>query len=219
MKNKKCTKMTIMLGVKYRFFFFSFFVSLGHTKCKHNFIYQSASLFINSFYVLFPVVAQDYTTRAQDVYVIIGNSALMKCEVPSFVTDFVQVFSWVNGKGEEYFISNTPTNGIIIIFLNTIHAGTHKLYRGKFLYIKYLFQHVRSSFFDEIVSVLTYRYLFFSVVSQEYTSGAHEVYVIVGNAALIKCDIPSFVADFVSVISWVDNENFEYFPTNTNGRY
>ena len=123
MKNKKCTKMTIMLGVKYRFFFF---VSLGHTKCKHNFIYQSASLFINSFYVLFPVVAQDYTTRAQDVYVIIGNSALMKCEVPSFVTDFVQVFSWVNGKGEEYFISNTPNNGIIflVVVKNTMLGHT-----------------------------------------------------------------------------------------------
>ena len=133
MKNKKCTKMTIMLGVKYRFFFF--FVSLGHTKCKHNFIYQSASLFKNSFYVLFPVVAQDYTTRAQDVYVIIGNSALMKCEVPSFVTDFVQVFSWVNGKGEEYFISNTPTNGIIIIFFK-YHTcwDTQAIQREIFIY-------------------------------------------------------------------------------------
>ena len=31
----------------------------------------------------------------------------MKCEVPSFVGDFVHIFSWVNQEGEEYFISNS----------------------------------------------------------------------------------------------------------------
>ena len=30
--------------------------------------------------------------------------------------------------------------------------------------------------------------------------------VIVGNDALFKCSIPSFVADFVSVDSWMDSE-------------
>ena len=80
--------------------------------------------------MLFPVVAQDYTTRANDVYVIIGNSALMKCEVPSFVTDFVQVFSWVNGKGEEYFISNTPNNGIIFLVVKNTMLG-HTSYEKK----------------------------------------------------------------------------------------
>ena len=53
----------------------------------------------------------------------------------------------------------------------------------------------------------------FAVVSQSYTSGCHEVYVILGNSALVKCEIPSFVADFVSVTSWVDNEGNEYFPS------
>lgn len=31
-----------------------------------------------------------------------------------------------------------------------------------------------------------------------------------GNAAIIKCSIPSFVADFVSVIGWTDEEGKEY---------
>ena len=35
--------------------------------------------------------------------------------------------------------------------------------------------------------------------------------MIVGNAALLKCEIPSFVADFVTIDSWIDNENNEYF--------
>ena len=59
-------------------------------------------------------MSQDYTTRANDVYVIIGNSALMKCEIPSFVADFVYIFSWVNSEGEEIFSSNSA-HGILII--------------------------------------------------------------------------------------------------------
>ena len=31
-------------------------------------------------------------------------------------------------------------------------------------------------------------------------------YVIKGNAAVLKCAIPSFVADFVRVESWIDEE-------------
>ena len=50
-----------------------------------------------------------------------------------------------------------------------------------------------------------------AVVTQEYQTDAHSVYVITGNAALIKCEIPSFVADFVSVDSWTDNDENEYF--------
>ena len=52
---------------------------------------------------------------------------------------------------------------------------------------------------------------YFSVVSQAYQTDAHSVYVITGNSALIKCEIPSFVADFVAVDSWTDNEQNEYF--------
>ena len=56
----------------------------------------------------------------------------------------------------------------------------------------------------------------FAVVSQDYSTDAdHKVYVIIGNSALIKCQIPSFVADFISVTSWVDNDGIEYFPSNS----
>lgn len=34
-------------------------------------------------------------------------------------------------------------------------------------------------------------------------------YVMRGNAAILKCSIPSFVADFVHVIAWVDEEGIE----------
>ena len=53
--------------------------------------------------------------------------------------------------------------------------------------------------------------IFFAVVAQTYTTDANKNYVILGNSALVKCEIPSFVADFVSVVSWLDNDGIEYF--------
>ena len=35
---------------------------------------------------------------------------------------------------------------------------------------------------------------------------ASNAYVIVGNAALVRCEIPSFVSDLVEVVSWEDEE-------------
>ena len=40
--------------------------------------------------------------------------------------------------------------------------------------------------------------------------------MIVGNSAIVKCEVPSFVTDFVSVESWKDNENNEYFSGDSN---
>ena len=62
-----------------------------------------------------------------------------------------------------------------------------------------------------------YSILFFiivAVVAQTYSTDAHKVYVIVGNSALVKCEVPSFVSDFVSVVSWVENNGLEYFPNH-----
>lgn len=35
-------------------------------------------------------------------------------------------------------------------------------------------------------------------------------YVIRGNTAVLKCNIPSFVADFVRVEAWVGSDDSEY---------
>ncbi len=47
------------------------------------------------------------------------------------------------------------------------------------------------------------------MASPEYRVTVPEESVIGGNSALIKCSIPSFVADFVSVTAWVDSEGLE----------
>lgn len=38
-------------------------------------------------------------------------------------------------------------------------------------------------------------------------------FIMRGNSAILKCSIPSFVADFVYVTAWVDDEGIEYTPT------
>ncbi|XP_025202786.1 Down syndrome cell adhesion molecule-like protein Dscam2 isoform X37 [Melanaphis sacchari] len=45
------------------------------------------------------VVNQLYQTRVIDEYVLLGNSVVLKCLVPSFVADFVHVLGWVDDSG------------------------------------------------------------------------------------------------------------------------
>lgn len=44
-------------------------------------------------------------------------------------------------------------------------------------------------------------------MSQFFVTEAENEYVIRGNAAVMKCKIPSFVADFVFVDAWISNTN------------
>lgn len=47
-------------------------------------------------------------TEAENEYVIKGNSAVVKCKIPSFVADFVQVEAWLyNDDGDEGSLSST----------------------------------------------------------------------------------------------------------------
>nr|XP_017031939.1 Down syndrome cell adhesion molecule-like protein Dscam2 isoform X43 [Drosophila kikkawai] len=59
-----------------------------------------------------------------------------------------------------------------------------------------------------------------AVVNQFYEAEIMTEYVIRGNAAVLKCSIPSFVADFVRVESWIDDEgNVLSFSDNYDGKY
>ena len=55
-----------------------------------------------------------------------------------------------------------------------------------------------------------------SVVSQSYETDADKEYVILGNSAIVKCDIPSFVADFVSVVSWQETNSQRVYTHSPN---
>ena len=40
---------------------------------------------------------------------------------------------------------------------------------------------------------------------------------MIGNDALVKCTFPSFVADFVSIVSWEDSEGGLFHADNKHG--
>nr|AEC50084.1 down syndrome cell adhesion molecule [Pacifastacus leniusculus] len=59
-----------------------------------------------------------------------------------------------------------------------------------------------------------------AVVHQDYMTDVSLEYVIRGNSALLKCNIPSFVADFVSVQAWLTDNDQAYYPSdNYDGKY
>lgn len=52
---------------------------------------------------------------------------------------------------------------------------------------------------------------------QLYESQVYDEYVIKGNAAVLKCNIPSFVADHVEIVEWVDTNGERYFRDSDIG--
>ncbi|XP_034653915.1 Down syndrome cell adhesion molecule-like protein Dscam2 isoform X29 [Drosophila subobscura] len=59
-----------------------------------------------------------------------------------------------------------------------------------------------------------------AVVNQYYEAEVVSEYVIRGNTAVLKCTIPSFVADFLRVEAWVASDGTEYAPQeNFDGKY
>ena len=58
---------------------------------------------------------------------------------------------------------------------------------------------------------------FIPVVHQYYPSEVNNEYVIRGNAAILKCSIPSFVAEFVQVVGWQDDQGNSFDPDQENG--
>ncbi|XP_047472702.1 Down syndrome cell adhesion molecule-like protein Dscam2 isoform X2 [Penaeus chinensis] len=59
-----------------------------------------------------------------------------------------------------------------------------------------------------------------AVVPQLYSAEVLTEYVIRGNSAILKCNIPSFVADFVSVQAWVADDGSVIYPSdNYDGKY
>lgn len=55
------------------------------------------------------------------------------------------------------------------------------------------------------------------VIGEPYRSDVSPEYAIRGNSVLFKCSIPPFVADFVSVISWIDDAGNNYYNVNDHG--
>ncbi|XP_039227505.1 Down syndrome cell adhesion molecule-like protein Dscam2 isoform X41 [Drosophila yakuba] len=62
-----------------------------------------------------------------------------------------------------------------------------------------------------------------AVVPQSYTVNVMDESILRGNSAILKCHIPSFVADFIVVDSWVEDEEHVIYPqediAESDGKY
>lgn len=126
-------------------------------------------------HLLILVVSQSYEAEADNEYVIRGNAAIMKCEVPSFVSDFVSVEMWTDSDGGTYYPGNNE--GILP------HYDMH------------------------IPWSLILIFISTPAVLQAYEARVNDEFVLKGNTAILKCIVPSFVADFVHVVAWImDNQ-------------
>lgn len=47
-------------------------------------------------------MTQAYHPEIMTEYVIRGNSAILKCSIPSYVAEFVTVEAWIREDGETY---------------------------------------------------------------------------------------------------------------------
>lgn len=67
-------------------------------------------------------MAQHYISEGDNEYVIRGNNAMLKCKIPSFVADFVQIIAWVDSDGQEYTPQTTSAHGKIAYWFFPTHA-------------------------------------------------------------------------------------------------
>ena len=77
------------------------------------------------------MVSQDYRTNVLEASVLSSNSAILKCEIPSFVTDFVQVTSWVQEEtGEEFYATGEIGTKFFLLHRHVHYIISHNCFKG-----------------------------------------------------------------------------------------
>uniref|UniRef100_A0A8W7P936 Ig-like domain-containing protein n=1 Tax=Anopheles coluzzii TaxID=1518534 RepID=A0A8W7P936_ANOCL len=163
------------------------------------------------------VVHQYYQTRLTDEFVLNGNAAILKCLIPSYISDFVFVDAWLTDEGEEY-LPVTDGGFVIHQFYNTRVIDEYVL-NGNAGILKCLIP----SFVSDFISVTGWladdgteiEMDDSTVVNQYYEAQVYDVFVIRGNTALFKCQIPSFVADHVEIIEWTATDGTSFKKDET----
>ncbi|XP_053593564.1 cell adhesion molecule Dscam2 isoform X30 [Microplitis demolitor] len=61
------------------------------------------------------VVSQFFVTEAENEYVIRANSAIMKCKIPSFVSEFIYVDQWIADDGSIYRHEDNDYDGKYLV--------------------------------------------------------------------------------------------------------
>ncbi|KAL2741316.1 Down syndrome cell adhesion molecule-like protein Dscam2 [Vespula maculifrons] len=159
------------------------------------------------------VVSQFFVTEAENEYVIRANSAIMKCKIPSFVSEFVQVDQWVADDGTIY----TPGEEYVVQQFYETRVIDEFVLRGNTATLKCLVPSFVADFVDVIEwlavedgSTYTTSNQDEKVVGQYFEVQVYDQFAIRGNAAIFKCQVPSFVADHVDVVGWIDSNGGSY---------
>lgn len=63
------------------------------------------------------VVEQSYQLRVNDEFVLKGNTAVLKCIVPSFMGDFLEIIEWLSESGESFIINNFDKGLCLYIYI------------------------------------------------------------------------------------------------------
>ncbi|KAK0077247.1 hypothetical protein PV325_004233 [Microctonus aethiopoides] len=158
------------------------------------------------------VVHQYYQSEVNNEYVIRGNSAILKCSIPSFVSEFVQVVGWQDNQGNSF----NPNEGNVVVQYYEAEVVSEYVIRGNAAILKCTIP----SFVAEFVSVETwegsdgskYKPSTDYVVAQTYQPEIMTEYVIRGNSAILKCSIPSYIAEFVTIEAWIREDGEIYLP-------
>ncbi|XP_055315262.1 cell adhesion molecule Dscam2 isoform X3 [Sitodiplosis mosellana] len=71
-----------------------------------------------------------------------------------------------------------------------------------------------------IGTILSREVIVRGVVNQKYKVQVHDEYVMSGNTALLKCQVPSYMNEFVMVTAWVQDNGMHLYPnTDIGGKY
>ncbi|XP_047364964.1 Down syndrome cell adhesion molecule-like protein Dscam2 isoform X2 [Vespa velutina] len=81
------------------------------------------------------VVRQKYEVQVRDAYVLVGNTGVLRCEIPSFAKDYVKVTSWVQDSAFNIFPTHEsggkyhmlPTGELLVFSVTSTDA--HASYR------------------------------------------------------------------------------------------
>lgn len=58
------------------------------------------------------------------------------------------------------------------------------------------------------------------MVNQKYAVQVHDEYVMVGNTAILKCQVPTYMSEIVMVTAWVQDTGMHLYPnTDIGGKY
>ena len=134
---------------------------------------------------------------------MLNNDVLFQCNIPSFISDFVSVLAWVDSEGSSYSAGRNTFGNPPVQKLDPLFLGLRSL-----------------RLTAQLDNFSLKHNILFSAVVQSYDANVGMEDVLLRNDVLFKCNIPSFISDFVSVVGWVDSEGSSHnAETNSLGKF